>query len=148
MATSGRAARLRECLVPGRETQTYSRYEIRAYQTGDTHGLPLASAVPRTMNRLASTIDSAIAARSCSCVTFASFPPDRSHPYDSGRAETSSSSLDPRAQMRHVPVASGGRRLLDRHLDPARGARIDAALRRVHGTGRGQAASSTSTWLM
>src|SRR6266498_1378090 len=114
MATSGRAARLRECLVPGRETQTYSQYESRAYQTGDTHGLPLASAVPRTMNRLASTIDRAIAARSCSCVTFASFPPDRSHPYDSGRAETSSSSLDTQAQMRRrVLVAGGGRHLLD-----------------------------------
>jgi hypothetical protein len=49
---------------------------------------------------------------------------------------------------RRVLVASGGRRLLDRHLDPARGARIDAALRRAHGTGRGQAASSTSTWLL
>ena len=49
---------------------------------------------------------------------------------------------------RRVLVASGGRRLLDRHLDPARGARVDAALQRVHGTGRGQAASSTSTWLM
>src|SRR5215203_4676881 len=115
MATSGRATRLRECLVSGRETQTYSRYESTAYHTGDTHGLPVASAVPRTMNRLASTIDRAIAARSCSCLTFASFPPDRSHPCDSGRAETSSASLDTQAQMcGRVLAASGGRRLLDR----------------------------------
>src|SRR5215212_3160464 len=100
MATSGRAARLRECLVSGRETQTYSRYESRAYQTGDSHGLPLASALPRTMKRFASTIDRAIEARSSSCVTFALFSPDRSYPYDSGRAETSSSSLDTQAQLR------------------------------------------------
>jgi hypothetical protein len=49
MLISGRAAMLRECWTSGEETQKNSRYPPGAYQTGDTHGRPSASAVPSTM---------------------------------------------------------------------------------------------------
>jgi hypothetical protein len=49
MPTSGRAAMLRECLAPGLETQTNSRWSAWAKYTGDAHGRPVSSAVPRVM---------------------------------------------------------------------------------------------------
>ena len=49
MLSSGRAARLRECLVSGEDTQRSSAYPSAANQTGDTHGRPSASAVPSVM---------------------------------------------------------------------------------------------------
>jgi hypothetical protein len=48
MLTSGRAAMLRECLASGFETQKKSRCSECAKYTGDVHGTPSSSAVPRT----------------------------------------------------------------------------------------------------
>ena len=64
MLSSGRAARLRECLVSGDDTQRSSAYPTAANQTGDTHGRPSASAVPSVMYRFESRISRPAAARS------------------------------------------------------------------------------------
>ena len=49
LPTSGRAAMFCEWRAPGFETQKNSRYEAAAYQTGDAHGTPSASAVLSVM---------------------------------------------------------------------------------------------------
>ncbi len=49
MASCGRAARFRECLASGDETQRNERYPTGAYQTGDAQGEPCSSAVASVM---------------------------------------------------------------------------------------------------
>jgi hypothetical protein len=64
---------LQECLALGDETQKNWRYSAGAYQTGETHGRPLASAVPSVMYRLESMIALAVAPSSGSRVTLLPF---------------------------------------------------------------------------
>jgi hypothetical protein len=49
IAISGRCAMLRECRAVGSETQWKVRLSSVAYQTGDAHGRPAASAVASVM---------------------------------------------------------------------------------------------------
>src|SRR5918994_1919933 len=54
IATSGRAARYRECFASGDETQWKLRQSSDANHTGVTHGCPFSSTVPSAMYLLAS----------------------------------------------------------------------------------------------